>query len=257
VRQDGQRIGAPLVLIHALAGSLEQWDFVVAHMPSSQWIVRLDIVGHGGSDKPESGYSMPEQAVRVADIMRQLGVNHFSIAAHSGGGNIVVAMLENEAIAPRISHAVLIATPPNIRYVKLPLLAQIYGVPLLGRLMWHVTTVNMIKDTMKQLFAPNFGAVPDIFATDFQRMTRNSYVKCKAAVEGYIREQDFTRRVAKSSARLKIIFGAADQWVDPAATVQWQAESRAEIELLPGIGHTPVAECPELLASRIYAFIKT
>jgi pimeloyl-ACP methyl ester carboxylesterase len=54
----------------------------------------------------------------------------------------------------------------------------------------------------------------------------------------------------------KIIFGAADQWVDPAATVQWKAESRAEIELFPGIGHTPVAECPELLALRIHQFIK-
>jgi pimeloyl-ACP methyl ester carboxylesterase len=205
VRQDGQHIGTPLVLIHALAGSLEQWDFVVAHIPSSQWIVRLDIVGHGGSDKPENGYSMPEQAVRVADIMTQLGAGDFSIAAHSGGGNIVVAMLENSKIASRISHAILIATPPNIRYVKLPPLAQIYGVPLLGRLMWRITTLKMIKATMKQLFALNFGVVPDIFAMDFQRMTRNSYVKSKAAVESYIREQDFTRRVSQSSAPLKIM----------------------------------------------------
>jgi pimeloyl-ACP methyl ester carboxylesterase len=256
IQQDGRPEGTPIVLIHALAGSLKQWEESALALAKNHWVIRIDLLGHGDSDKPENGdYTMPAQAHRVAQIVSLLGANAFFAVGQSGGGNVVVALLEDRILQKRVIKAVVIGTPPNIRYVKLPILAQIYSVPLLGKLMWRITTMKMARDTMQQLFAPDFGAVPDVFPADFLRMERHSYVKGKAGVEDYIRERDFTKRIGNSTAPFLVIFGAADQWVQPIATEQWTRESRAIIHLLPNIGHTPPAECPEKVASIVEEFV--
>jgi pimeloyl-ACP methyl ester carboxylesterase len=255
VRQDGHPKGIPLLLIHALAGSLRQWDDVMTYISPTQWVVRIDLLGHGESDKPDRGYKMSEQATRVATVMSLLGAEDFFAIGHSGGGNVVVALLENSLLQHRVRGAILIGTPPNIKYVRLPIMAQIYSVPLVGRLVWHFTTIKMVKDTMSLLFNPDFGDIPDVFPKDFLRMTRNSYVKGKAEVENYLRQKYFTLRVKNSVAPLLIIFGAADRWVDPTATEQWKRESRATIQLLPNVGHTPLAECPVETAKIILEFV--
>jgi pimeloyl-ACP methyl ester carboxylesterase len=255
VRQDGTPGGVPIVLIHALAGSLQQWDAVVENLPSNRWIIRLDMLGHGKSDKPDTGYAVPEQAARVAQVVQLLGGDTFHAAGHSAGGNVVVALLENAGTQHKLRSAVLIATPPNIRYLSLPMMANIYSVPMLGRLMWRVTTPAMAKGTMAQLFAKGFGDVPDVLPADFLRMTRLSYVNGKAGVEDYIRARDFTKRINASAAPVCVVFGAGDQWVSPAATLQWAAESRAMIKILPDVGHTPILECPALMADVLLEFI--
>ncbi len=37
-------------------------------------MIRIDLLGFGGSEKPESGYSIPEQASTVAEALNQLDV---------------------------------------------------------------------------------------------------------------------------------------------------------------------------------------
>jgi pimeloyl-ACP methyl ester carboxylesterase len=198
---------------------------------------------------------MLEQATRVARVMSLLGAENFFAIGHSGGGNVVVALLENSLLQQRIRGAILIGTPPNIKYVHLPIMAQIYSVPLIGGLVWHFTTTKMVRDTMSLLFAPDFGDIPDIFPEDFLQMTRNSYIKGKAEVENYLRQKYFTTRVANSISPLLVIFGEVDQWVDPKATEEWKRDSRATIQLLRSVGHTPLAECPEEIAKIILQFV--
>jgi pimeloyl-ACP methyl ester carboxylesterase len=65
----------------------------------------------------------------------------------------------------------------------------------------------------------------------------------------------FTARIANSVSPLLVIFGEADQWVDPKATEEWKRDSRATIQLLQSVGHTPLAEYPEKIAKIILEFI--
>jgi pimeloyl-ACP methyl ester carboxylesterase len=257
IQQDGTPSGIPIVLIHALAGSMLQWEDSALQLAKNQWVIRIDMMGHGDFDKPENGYTIPEQAQRVAKVVSILGATDFFAIGQSGGGNVVVALLEDSTLQKRIKGGIVIGTPPNIRYVNLPILAQVYAVPLLGKLMWRITTVEMARNTMSLLFAPNFGKVPDVFPNDFLRMTRNSYVKGKAGVEDYIRAKDFTKRIETSTAPFLVVFGESDQWVSPTSTTQWKNESRAIIQMIPNVGHTPPVECPEKVAQIISDFVAT
>jgi pimeloyl-ACP methyl ester carboxylesterase len=254
VRQDGVSGGVPVVLIHAFAGSIEQWDDVTEALANDHHVVRIDLLGHGGSDKPERGYSMPEQATRVAKVMTLLGITHFFAIGQSGGGNVVVALLDDPTHAMRVKGAIVIGTPPDMSFVNLPALANIYAVPMLGRLMWRITSRKMVSDTMASLFAPDFGAVPSIVVDDFQRMTRRSYVQAKGALEGYAHARPLSTRVSNSAVPLHVVFGEQDQWIPPACTTQWQRVTHATVALMPGVGHTPPLEAPGEVAAIIRKF---
>jgi pimeloyl-ACP methyl ester carboxylesterase len=257
VRQDGP-IGAPAIaLIHAFAGSIRQWDDVTAALATDHHVVRIDLLGHGASDKPVSGYSMPEQATRVANVISALGVDQFFAVGQSGGGNVVVALIENEVHQTRVKGAMVIGTPPDMSFVNLPALANVYRLPLLGRLMWRITSRKMVSDTMASLFAPGFGTVPPIAVDDFQRMTRHSYVAAKAALEGYAHARALSERIAHSTQPFSVVFGEKDQWIPPACMSQWKRAGRVTTLLMPDVGHTPPLEAPEKMARIIRDFISS
>ncbi len=254
VRQDGLPEGVPLVLIHALAGSLRQWDEVATLLAQDHWVIRMDLLGHGNSAKPDAGYSMPEQASRVARVAAKLGADTFVAVGQSGGGNVVVALLDTPDLQQRVSGALLIATPPNMSFVNLPPLANIYNVPLMGRLMWKITSRKMVADTMANLFAPGFTPVPQIVIDDFFRMTRHSYVQGKACLEGFAHVRPLSDRVNGSAVPLHIVFGDQDQWIPPACLDEWRRATHATTELMADTGHTPPLERSGALATIIRKF---
>jgi pimeloyl-ACP methyl ester carboxylesterase len=105
-----------------------------------------------------------------------------------------------------------------------------------------VTTDEMIRGGLAKTFAPGFEAGPEVyepFVRDLRRMTHRSYVRARAAVEGYRRERDLTVRVAGSGVPLLIVFGDADQWVDPRAADHWRRESSARVETGHGTRRKP------------------
>src|SRR5512139_1413816 len=59
--------GAPIVLLHCYACSLHWWDEFVPLVNENHRVIRFDLTGFGGSQKPGSGYSMDDQARAVAE----------------------------------------------------------------------------------------------------------------------------------------------------------------------------------------------
>jgi pimeloyl-ACP methyl ester carboxylesterase len=251
VRQDGVITGEPIILIHAFAGSLQQWDEVALHLSQHHWVIRVDLLGHGRSDKPTSGYSMPDQAARVAELATVLGATSFFSVGQSGGSNVVVALMDDPRHGKRLKGALLIAAPPNMSFVDLPAIANIYGVPLVGRLVWAITSRKMVSDTMANLFAPDFGVVPDVVVDDFFAMTRASYVSGKRELEGFATSKPLSERVTNSGVPVHVVFGEQDQWIPAACVEQWQKSTHASVQILPNIGHTPPLECGRVLAEII------
>lgn len=95
VRQDGPRDAPALALVHGLAGSTHWWDAIVPELAGAYRVVRIDLLGHGRSAKPQGpGYSVPEHARRVGAALDQLGVRRAVGIGHSTGGLVVTALAE-------------------------------------------------------------------------------------------------------------------------------------------------------------------
>ena len=62
---------APIVLLHCYSCSLHWWDKLAPLLAEEHRVIRIDLLGHGGSEKPAGDYEIPEQAALVAARARQ------------------------------------------------------------------------------------------------------------------------------------------------------------------------------------------
>lgn len=80
--------GEPLLLIHGLGSSTQDWDLQMSHFAKRYKVIRPDLRGHGRSSKAIGPYSMKLLASDVAGLLRQLGVGPVHVCGISLGGMV-------------------------------------------------------------------------------------------------------------------------------------------------------------------------
>lgn len=110
--------GPPLLMLHGFTGSVQTWDAVLARFAQQFTTVRVDLLGHGHSDKPRDHhrYALPECARDLGNIMEHLGYADFHLMGYSLGGR--TALHTALACPGRILSLVLESTSPGIVDVK-------------------------------------------------------------------------------------------------------------------------------------------
>jgi pimeloyl-ACP methyl ester carboxylesterase len=61
--------GAPIVLLHCFGCSSQWWNPILAKLNEHHRVLRVDLVGHGGSEKPQSVYENDTQRAAVAEAL--------------------------------------------------------------------------------------------------------------------------------------------------------------------------------------------
>lgn len=89
---EAQGEGEPLVLVHGLGSSLRDWDLQVDHLAQGYRVIRLDLRGHGESDKPRQRYQMALFAQDVAEFLRSLDAVPAHLVGFSLGGMVAFQM---------------------------------------------------------------------------------------------------------------------------------------------------------------------
>lgn len=84
----GAADGIPVLLVHGLASNCRLWDGAASHLAGlGHDVIALDLRGHGRSDKPDHGYSVPEVARDVVDIIEILSATTHRGGARSSSGS--------------------------------------------------------------------------------------------------------------------------------------------------------------------------
>lgn len=250
------RAGVPIVLVHCFGCSLHWWDRVVPLLDRRHRVIRLDLLGFGGSQKPRGGYSMEDQGRLVALALERLGVRHAVVVGHSMGFDVTTALAEQAG--GRVQRLVNIDEQPSPGFGGLPLLAKLGFTPVIGEAMWRLTPDFAIKDGYEQAFAPGYdlGSFGDQVVDDFRAMTYTSYDHSDAEMDHYEEAKPLTARVREASLPLLVLFGAEDQlYDDPRATADaYRSVPGAEIRMIAGAGHSPEVEKPAETARLILGF---
>jgi pimeloyl-ACP methyl ester carboxylesterase len=80
----------PIVLLHALGESADDWAVVADRLLREGWrLVALDLRGHGGSDQPGE-YSFDAMTTDVTAALDRLGLRDVVLVGHSMGGNVAL-----------------------------------------------------------------------------------------------------------------------------------------------------------------------
>ncbi len=256
VVEHGPRDGSPIVLVHCFSCAINWWDRMMPYLDREHRVVAVDLLGHGGSEKPASGYTIPNQADLVAEALNGLGVRNAVVVGHSLGGSVVTGLAER---SPRLVRKVMIIdTPPSHKGDSLGLVAKLGFAPVIGELFWRVKPDFAVKKGLEVAFAPGFD-VPDEFVADVNRMTYGSYHGSPEGSGDYTDEEGLDQRMKESGKPLMVLMGAEEQIVhDPAERL---AEYRRAVpgvrtKLIAGAGHSPNVEKPAVTAALVLSFAK-
>ena len=260
ITDSGEAPGQPIVLIHGYAGSLHWFDRIEPLLADEHRVIRIDLLGFGGSEKPESGYSIPDQASTVAEALAELEVEGALVAGNSMGGSVAASLAEQAS--QLVDRAVLIDTAPSREGFGdgLPLLAKLGYTPVVGQAMWRLTPDFAIRDGFAEAFAPGFDAEsgfddPDQVVEDFRAMTYTSYDEASAEGTDFTEELPLDERFKRTPVPLMVIFGAEDQIYDAERSLEgFRDVPGVQTELIEGAGHTPQVEKPLAVARLIKGF---
>ena len=211
VVEGGPRDGDPIVLIHCFSCAIDWWDGMRPRLEADHRVVAVDLLGHGGSEKPGSGYTPPNQAKLVAEALRELHVRDAEVVGHSLGGAVSVALAEQ---SPRLVNRVaIIDMPPDDSYGDLGFIAGLAFQPILGEALWTIKPDFSVRDGLEVAFAPGFD-VPDAFVDDVKRLTYTAYDESPSGVDDYFGAESLDRRMRKTGKPLMVLMGAEEQIVN-------------------------------------------
>ena len=213
-------------------------------------VALMDLRGHGDSDASFSSYDDVAAAADVEALIAHLGGPALVIGNSMGAAAAVIAAAERPEL---VNGLALLA--PFVRDAPTNAVAK---------LAWRLLTSGPWARAAWASYLPKLyqGRRPDDFAEHraeivasmrrpghtraFSQTTRSSHAPAEA-------------RLGNVEAPALVVMGERDpDFKDPAGEARWIAEQlRAEVFLVPGAGHYPQAEYPELVNPRLSAFAKS
>ena len=251
--------GAPIVLLHCFGCSSQWWNPILPALNENHRVIRIDLIGHGGSEKPQSGYEIDSQGAAVAEALNSLGVQGATVVGHSLGGMVATALASTAS--ELVDRVVLIGTPSEPGESSLPFTEKAVHVPVIGQATWRLRVDAMIRSGYESAFAPGvdvsevFPGDPDRVVDDNRAMTYDSFTKASDEASDYLEQQPLASRLAATGVPLMFIDGSEDQIIDAAAVAEdFHSVPGAITKLIDGVGHSPNVESPDETAKLILDF---
>jgi pimeloyl-ACP methyl ester carboxylesterase len=261
VLDEGDPAGSPIVLIHCYTCSIEWWQKLTPLLTAEHRVLSVDLLGHGGSDKPGAGYSIEDQAAALAEALSSLGVQGATVVGHSLGGTVATGLAEQ---SPQLaSKVVLIDKAPDDSFDDESFARKLGELPVVGQATQRLVAWapdSSVRDQYEEVFAPDFNIAsgfenPDQVVDDLREMTYTAFTDVGDADSDYTGERALDERLSALGVPLLVIFGAEDQFYDAEPASDRYADiSGAQIELIQGAGHSPNVETPDQVAELILAF---
>ena len=252
VVEDG-RPGAPgLLLIHGTAASTAWWDPVIPQLAGDCRVIRVDMAGHGRSSAPAGGYDIPAQARRAGAVLDRLGAGQVTVIGHSTGGYVATGLAGQRP--GLVSALALIDTAPDLDAVMdQGLLGRLLLAPLPGRLLWRLRTEVTIREALASAFTRPID-IPGTIIEATMGMTHRALAATSRASDDYLKQQTLPGRLAALGLPVLVIVGADDKRWRSTSAAAYRAVPGARLELLPGVGHTPMMEDPQTTSTLLLDF---
>ena len=229
--------GLPVVLLHGLAASHHDWDWLAPLLVQFEYQVYLpDLLGHGDSPRPSeiSCYTLDKLYTALLMWMEQVRVpKRFFLIGHSLGGYLSLKIAINHP--EQVLGLVLTAPFFTLKQI-LPLARQALQYPTLSEQALKLATPPMVNSILR-LASPVLGNYPPQArwrtATDYTR-TIPASMRFPASA------QDLTPALVSIKAPAIVIWGKNDLMLQPRYFERLvQALPNAQGHAFPACGHEP------------------
>jgi pimeloyl-ACP methyl ester carboxylesterase len=116
-----------------------------------------------------------------------------------------------------------------------------------GRLLWRLRSEATIRRALRSAFARPV-EVPDVIVGAALGMTHRALAGTARGAVDYISHQSLPDRLVALGIPLLVIFGQEDARYSSSSAADYATVPGARIEVLAGVGHTPMLEDPQTTA---------
>ncbi len=264
VTVDGARVnyvrigeGPPLLFLHGLAGSWQNWLENIPHFARRHTAIAVDLPGFGRSELPRGAVSIRRYADFVRSFLQLLGVERTASLVGSSMGGLIAA--EAAARRPdRVARLVLVAAArPGVRAgpaaeVRMPGILQSAGAGVVRRSGWILHSGAVRRVLLGRLMTHPERISPRILRAIAAGVARPA----SSAVRRAASPNDVGTRLAEVTAATLLVWGERDRVVPPQVAAAYEQDIRgARRVLLPDTGHVPMIERPALFNRIVSDFL--
>jgi 3-oxoadipate enol-lactonase len=173
--------GEPVLLIHGLGSSTEDWDPQVEALDGAFTVITYDVRGHGKTSKPGGKYTVPQFAEDAAKLIRHLGLGPMHVIGLSMGGMIGFQLTVDH---PELVRSLIIVNSgpemilrswkEKLSIVQRRLIVRMMGMRKMGEVL-----------AGRLLPAPEHGALRATFAERWARNDKSAYLRALSALVGW------------------------------------------------------------------------
>jgi pimeloyl-ACP methyl ester carboxylesterase len=253
VKQSGPPNAPVVILLHGFGSSLETWEPWAEKLAVKYRVIRFDLPGFGltGPD-PAGDYTDARTVNILAALMDRLGVQKASLIGNSLGGKIAW----NFAVEypARVDKLVLISpdgfASPGFEYNKKPKL------PLLLQLLPYMLPKFLLRMNLAVAYA-NPAKLSDATLTRYWDMMRAPGDRtAMLARMQQVMLQDPAPLLKQIKAPTLILWGEQDGMIPFSNAADYKRDiPNATLVALPGLGHVPFEEAPDVSLPPVAAFL--
>jgi non-heme chloroperoxidase len=237
--------GERVLLLHGYGDSGHAWSTVLPHLPARWQVAAPDQRGHGGSERPDAGYTVASLATDAAKLLDALGWERATVVGHSMGGFVAQQLAVDRP--ERVARLVLVGTTPRC------------AGPAVDELMAEIAALS--DDGLRDFVAAFQAATvarplpPAFFAALVEQSCRVP-VRVWRALAPELAAFDARSALSRIAAPAHVVWGDADAFFgrDEQETLL-AALPRATFTVYRGAGHSPHWEDPERFARDLAAFV--
>jgi pimeloyl-ACP methyl ester carboxylesterase len=250
---------ATVVFLHGLGGSTFSWRHNAPLFAARGYrVISLDMRGFGLSDKDfGSDYSHPAQAGLVADVLAELDVEKAYLVGHSMGTSVMLhfAHLYPEKVLGLISVAGAVSFRGSSAFPRAFLSFPPFrraGAVFLTR----YATKERIKGILESAYyqeAVAAGALDGYY----NRIVNGKWAQALLAMTRDMDKNAINFALEDMAFPTLVFWGEEDTWVKRSDIDELKSRiPSAKLHIMPGTGHLPMEESPELFNALLLAFLE-
>ncbi|CAI8427292.1 MAG TPA: hypothetical protein DIT66_00895 [Rhodobiaceae bacterium] len=261
IRDEGNRNGPPLILLHGAYGSVHAWEPWVQALGDDYRLISFDLPGFGLTGAvPNADYSRAGMSQTVSDIIKLMKLKKVVMVGHSMGGGVALHYaLDNPG---KVRGLVLVSASGMRRSIAEapPSSFELADITWLQPVMRYVTPRFMFASALRDTVAD-----PDNFVTDemidrYWELIRMTGSRAAIFERRNARQSNapLDERLSELTMPALLIWGAQDKIVPLSQGVRMNgAIFNSRLVAYPELGHLPMEEAPAKTAADVRSFLQT
>jgi len=237
--------GHPILFIHGLGSSTQDWEHQLQYFVNDYRVIMLDLRGHGQSDKPGGDYNVPLLTEDVAKLLKQVGETQVHVVGLSLGGWVAYQLavdfpklVRSLVVVNCLPELVAHSFSDRVALLKRTVLFRLLSMRTIGKVL---AKKLFPKDNQKEL--------RKIFIERWARNDKRAYMATMRGAVGW----SVVDRLGEIQCPCNVISAEHDYFPIEKKQKYVSLMPNAKLVVIEGCGHAVPFECPEVFNKVLFA----